>query len=278
MMGERVGGKGPKGWGLKDGKWTHVAGMKKGYAAYKKGGYTDFAADNSVIEKGSINGGNFAPVYLGGSQNDVSYAERTYTEWSSVNGSNYNNPLEAYRAWQSNPGYHKGENYWDRTFRVMAYSSMEARRDFSTGGNRATDLVEAVIKAQEVIGSGSKKATMDPRHNLDSNSIAKGKTMDSTVGPRELLAKDLAAYNLGWYEKSGHDVIINGRIYGVKNQGTTIFPRSGGAPEFIDLTQGQIKAIQLMKTIPAGNLNRALQGAKVSPTDANFVREFIKKY
>jgi len=64
---------------LKDGKWTHVAGMKKGDAAYKKGGYTDFAADNSVIEKGSINGGNFAPVYLGSSQNDVSYAERTYT-------------------------------------------------------------------------------------------------------------------------------------------------------------------------------------------------------
>jgi len=44
------------------------------------------------------------------------------------------------------------------------------------------------------------------------------------------------------------------------------------------LTQGQIKAIQLMKTVPAGNLNRALQGAKVSPTDANFAREFIKKY
>jgi len=54
LVGERVGGKGPKGWGLKDGKWTHVAGMKKGDAAYKKGGYTDFAADNSVIEKGSI--------------------------------------------------------------------------------------------------------------------------------------------------------------------------------------------------------------------------------
>nr|WP_314499221.1 RHS repeat-associated core domain-containing protein [uncultured Chryseobacterium sp.] len=134
LMGERKGGMGPKGWGLKDGKWTFVEGMKKDDAVYKKGGYTDFAADNSVIERGSINGRNFAPVYLGSSQNDVSYAERNYTEWSSINGSNYDSPLEGYRAWQSDPGYHKGEDFWDRMFRVMAYSSMEARRDYASGG------------------------------------------------------------------------------------------------------------------------------------------------
>ncbi|WP_084566675.1 RHS repeat-associated core domain-containing protein [Chryseobacterium piscicola] len=159
LRGERVGGdrNGPKGWGFKDGKWTYVAGMQKGDAAYKKGGYTDFAADNSVIEKGSINGGSFAPVYLGSSQNDVSYAERTYTEWSSINGSNYDNPLDGYRAWQSNPGYHKGEDFWDRTFRVMAYSSMEARRDFSSGGNHATDLIEFVVKAQETVDDTQSK-------------------------------------------------------------------------------------------------------------------------
>jgi hypothetical protein len=71
------------GWGLKDGKWNFVAGMQEGDAAYQQGGYTSFTADNSVIESGSINGGEFAPVYLGSSANDVAYAERNFmiTEW-----------------------------------------------------------------------------------------------------------------------------------------------------------------------------------------------------
>ncbi len=58
----------------------------------------------------------------------------------------------------------------------------------------------------------------------------------------------------------------------------TLFPKSGGAPDFIDLTQGQIKAIQLVKKVPAIKLNHALQGAGIFSTDANFAREFIKKY
>jgi hypothetical protein len=58
----------------------------------------------------------------------------------------------------------------------------------------------------------------------------------------------------------------------------TIFHRSNGAPEFIDLTQDQIKAIQLMKQVPIDKLNNALKGAGISTSDANFAREFIKKY
>jgi len=67
-------------------------------------------------------------------------------------------------------------------------------------------------------------------------------------------------------------------MYDVKNEGATLFPRSGGASEFIDLTQGQIKAIQLMKKVPAGRLNQALKGAGISPADAIFAREFVIKY
>ncbi|MCX8534666.1 hypothetical protein [Chryseobacterium luquanense] len=36
---------------------------------------------------------------------------------------------------------------------------MEARRVFSTGGSRSKDLIEFVIKAQEVIGNSGIKAT-----------------------------------------------------------------------------------------------------------------------
>lgn len=78
------------------------------------------------------------------------------------------------------------------------------------------------------------------------------------------------------YTISGNNIIINNRIYGVKNEGNTLFPRSGGAPEFIDLTQGQIKAIQLMKKVPAERLNQALKGAGISSRDINFAKDFIK--
>ncbi len=49
-------------------------------------------------------------------------------------------------------------------------------------------------------------------------------------------------------------------------------------PEFIDLSQGQIKAIQLIKKVPAERVEQALKGAGVSSEDINFAREFIKKH
>lgn len=58
----------------------------------------------------------------------------TFTEWYSTRWGEFDTQVEAYRAWQSYPGYHEGEEFWDRTLRVMAYSSMEARRDFAGGG------------------------------------------------------------------------------------------------------------------------------------------------
>lgn len=92
---------------------------------------------------------------------------------------------------------------------------------------------------------------------------------------------DIATYNAGNFsnENNGNgDVVINGRVYGIKNEGQTLFPRSGGAPQFQDLSQGQIKAIQLMKTVPANKIDQALKGAGVSTTDINIARDFINKY
>ncbi|MCX8526494.1 hypothetical protein OF897_21505 [Chryseobacterium formosus] len=140
-------------------------------------------------------------------------------------------------------------------------------------------IIEFATEIQRLTNNSNiHNATINSRHYLDSNSIAKGKTMPSTVAPKELLAVDLAAYNSGAYTISGNNIIINNRIYGVKNEGNTLFPRSGGAPEFIDLTQGQIKAIQLMKKVPAERLNQVLKGAGISSRDINFAKDFIKKY
>ncbi|MEF9479087.1 hypothetical protein OWR28_16370 [Chryseobacterium sp. 1B4] len=124
-------------------------------------------------------------------------------------------------------------------------------------------------------------AKINGRHNLNSTSIAGGKTRAGTFAPKEILDLDITTYNAGNFSNANNgngDVIINGRIYGIKNEGQTLFPRSGGAPEFQDLSQGQIKAIQLMKTVPTNKVDQALKGAGVSNIDINFAKEFINKY
>ena len=124
-------------------------------------------------------------------------------------------------------------------------------------------------------------AKINSRHNLNSTSIAGGKTRSGTFAPKEILDLDIATYNAGTFSNANNgngDVVINGRIYGIKNEGQTLFPRSGGSPQFQDLSQGQIKAIQLLKTVPANKVDQALKGAGVSNTDINFAKDFINKY
>jgi len=44
----------------------------------------------------------------------------------------------------------------------------------------------------------------------------------------------------------------------LENEGNILFSRSGGSSEFIDLTQGQIKAIKLIVNTPKNKLDEAL--------------------
>lgn len=88
----------------------------------------------TLIESGSINGRDFAPVYLGSSANDVAYAERNFTEWNGVHGGEYDNRTEAYRAWRDESGYHKGEGFWDHMFRRMGSNHIEIMLDEESGG------------------------------------------------------------------------------------------------------------------------------------------------
>ncbi|MDI3322371.1 glycohydrolase toxin TNT-related protein [Pinibacter soli] len=100
----------------------------------KAAGYDSYLAPGSRIENGSINGGASGVVFMGYSANDLGYDESNFTNWNAQHGSEYSNRTEAYRAWQSNPNYHYGEGFWDKTFRTIGYGTMEARRDYAAGG------------------------------------------------------------------------------------------------------------------------------------------------
>jgi RHS repeat-associated protein len=62
------------GWGLKDGKWNFVEGMKAGDSSYQQGGYTEFKEDNSVISDARIGKGESGYVKLGEGGN-ASYSD-----------------------------------------------------------------------------------------------------------------------------------------------------------------------------------------------------------
>ena len=124
-------------------------------------------------------------------------------------------------------------------------------------------------------------AKINNRHYLNSTSIAGGKTRAGTFAPKEILDLDISTYNGGDFTNANNgngDVSINGRIYGVKNEGKTLFPRSGGSHHFKDLSQAQIKAIQLLKTVPSNKVEQAIKGAGISTQDFKFAKDFIEKH
>jgi hypothetical protein len=100
----------------------------------KAAGYDSYFAPGSRIENASINGGEAGVVFMGYSANDFGYDESNFTNWNAQHSSEYGSRTEAYRAWQSDPNYHYGEGFWDKTFRTIGYGTMEARREYAAGG------------------------------------------------------------------------------------------------------------------------------------------------
>lgn len=97
--------------------------------------YDSYQAPGSTLENAKIGDGPVATVYFGKSKAEgIGYDESNFTNWSAVNGSKYDNPLQAYKAWQSDAGYHRGEGFGDRLSRIVGYFSYEARRDYASGG------------------------------------------------------------------------------------------------------------------------------------------------
>jgi len=73
----------------------------------------------------------------------------SFTHWNSMHASEYRNRLEAFKAWQGYPGEHEGESKWDRLIRIAAYSSMEARREFASGGTMMFNGIGSTAGAVE---------------------------------------------------------------------------------------------------------------------------------
>jgi len=97
------------------------------------------------------------------------------------------------------------------------------------------------------------------------------------LAPPETLKTDLNSYNNGLFKKGDNgNVIINGNIYGVKNEGKTLYPIKG--KDFINLSNGQIKAIQLYKNTPKDKLETVLKNVGIKPEDSNFAKDFVKKH
>jgi hypothetical protein len=173
------------------------------------------------------------------------------------------------------------EDEWYQTYVVpvlyVVIGGLYGRRKINS---KASDTKTTSVKepVKEMNNAPKIQAKINRRHYLNSKEIAKGDTFPSTVAPKKILDADLKSYNEGKFTKSGNDIIINGRKYGIKNEGETLFPRSGGDPEFLDLTRSQIKAIQILVKTPADKLDMVIKKVNLSPSDVEFAKEFIKRY
>jgi RHS repeat-associated protein len=128
--------------------------------------------------------------------------ESTFTKWNEQHSSEYNNLYERYTAWQSDPFYHNGENDFDRTMRMVASSSKEARRDWASGGDMmyggtaavektaiavysSRAAYEAVVVVEEVIPFRNSILSMTKRAGRDGNAVEvlfdNGSKMDITA-------------------------------------------------------------------------------------------------
>ncbi|MFM2395031.1 MAG: hypothetical protein RLZZ546_3014, partial [Bacteroidota bacterium] len=98
-------------------------------------GYDAYQAPGSTLEGSRIGNGPIAPIYFGNSQSEgIGYDESSFSNWNRINSSSYNNIHEAYKSWQLEPGYHRGEKFGDRMARTMGASANEARREYASGG------------------------------------------------------------------------------------------------------------------------------------------------
>lgn len=77
----------------------------------------------------------------------------SFDDWYNKHGKEYDNRLDAFKAWQNEPGYHEGESYGDRQVRIAAASANEAKREFGSGGHhmfggygRSSGAVSKVFK------------------------------------------------------------------------------------------------------------------------------------
>jgi RHS repeat-associated protein len=131
---------------------------RNGNAGVSFGGYYENRGSSG-------NGNSLAEVTMGSQffkyqQSNISASsgeDGTFSSWYSNRYGQFDSQVEAYRSWQGYSGYHEGEGFWDRTFRTIAYGSMEARRDYAGGGYNMFGGYGGISKslnAAVVVGDG----------------------------------------------------------------------------------------------------------------------------
>jgi RHS repeat-associated protein len=77
------------------------------------------------------------------------YKPGSFDHYFHNNRGKFNTRIEGYRAWSGDPGVIEGESKLDRIFRVSAWSSMNARREWAAGG----DMMYSVFRRSPGLGS-----------------------------------------------------------------------------------------------------------------------------
>lgn len=225
-----------------DGLEPAAAGKKAGEIVHEKSGQSWKWSGNTWVDNSQLD----AVVVTAKKKSTGSF-----TEWYSKHSQQYDNQVDAYRAWQSNPLYHKGESKWDRMFRLMGSGSMEARRDYAAGGHHMYGGAGRVAKVAEIdpmTAEMSRPLTV-PLASLSNEASAAGGLIPKGFSSYEQFATAGTELKIA-LEKAG----LSYSSIGVRGSAVTNISSKGGA--FRETALGGLKAsdvdvfIELSKDIP----------------------------
>ncbi|HVI48129.1 MAG TPA: DUF6443 domain-containing protein [Chitinophaga sp.] len=152
----------------------------------------------------------------GGAKKDSNpYEPGTFTHWNYTNGRDYSNQVEAYRAWQSYSGYHPGEEFWDRTFRLMAHGSAEARREYASGG---MDMYSGFAKTARAVEAADEGLSFN-RGVLEKfmeHAFARGRHADLNLSAETMASKGLYLVEQNMSLLKAGDNTLIGNVNGVQ--------------------------------------------------------------
>jgi hypothetical protein len=169
-------------------------------------GYNEAAAtSNSLAEVSVGSGRTWMPLR--------SLEDGTFSSWYSNRYGQFDSQIEAYRAWQANPNYHEGESFWDRTFRSIGYATMEARRDYASGGsNMFGGYGRATVAAESVWTLGLKPRGLAIEAQLGGNLPASFPTIDRFADGVATSIKSIDLTASSYQNASSLTSLVNGYI------------------------------------------------------------------
>jgi RHS repeat-associated protein len=187
---------------------------RNGNAGVSFGGYYENRGN-------AANGSTLAGVTMGSQffkyqQTNISASSGengTFSSWYSNRYGQFDSQIEAYREWQANPNYHEGESFWDRTFRSIGYATMEARRDYASGGsNMFGGYGRATVAAESVWTLGLKPRGLAIEAQLGGNLPASFPTIDRFADGVATSIKSIDLTASSYQNASSLTSLVNGYI------------------------------------------------------------------